>query len=88
VCVCVCGTVPGGADGPSGVLVCSEDYIVWRHQGHAEVRAPVPRRASPLDDGRRGLLLVGYAVHRNKVPCPTHMQGELERVRERERKCV
>ena len=59
--------VPGGTDGPSGVLVCAENFITWKHQGHAEVRVPIPRRENPLEDPDRGLLIVSYAMHRTKV---------------------
>ena len=27
-------TVPGGDDGPSGVLICCENWISYKHQGH------------------------------------------------------
>ena len=36
--------VPGGNDGPSGVLVCSENFISYKHQRVAELRVPIPRR--------------------------------------------
>lgn len=29
--------VPGGADGPGGVLVCAENFIIYKHQDHEEV---------------------------------------------------
>lgn len=37
-------TVPGGADGPSGVLVCAENFVIYKNQGHPDVRAVIPRR--------------------------------------------
>lgn len=38
-------TVPGGTDGPSGVLVCSENYITYKNSGDQhDVRCPIPRR--------------------------------------------
>ena len=30
--------VPGGGDGPGGVLVCAENFVLYKHQGHEEVR--------------------------------------------------
>ncbi|OAY84713.1 Splicing factor 3B subunit 3, partial [Ananas comosus] len=57
-------TVPGGGDGPSGVLVCAENFIIFRNQGHPEVRAVIPRRADlPAE---RGVLIVSAATHRQK----------------------
>ncbi len=29
--------VPGGADGPGGVLVCAENFIIYKNQDHEEV---------------------------------------------------
>ena len=38
-------SVPGGNDGPSGVLVCSENYITYKNFGdQPDIRIPIPRR--------------------------------------------
>ena len=38
-------TVPGGNEGPSGVLVCSENYIIYKNFGdQPDIRCPIPRR--------------------------------------------
>lgn len=39
-------SVPGGSDGPSGVLICSENYITYKSVGdlHPDIRCPIPRR--------------------------------------------
>ncbi|KAI1313025.1 Splicing factor 3B subunit 3 [Mortierella claussenii] len=58
--------VPGGTDGPSGVLVCSEDYITYKHIGSATLTAPIPRRENPLENKDRGLLIVSGVVHKMK----------------------
>ena len=34
--------VPGGSDGPGGVLICSERWISWKHQGMDEVKLMLP----------------------------------------------
>ena len=56
--------VPGGGDGPSGVLVCGENWVAYKHEGHDEVRAPLPRRADYPD--QRGLLVTAAAIHKQK----------------------
>ncbi|KAK9154221.1 hypothetical protein Sjap_001701 [Stephania japonica] len=57
-------TVPGGADGPSGVLVCAENFVIYKNQGHPDVRAVIPRRADlPAE---RGVLIVSAATHKQK----------------------
>lgn len=57
--------VPGGADGPGGVLVCAENFIIYRNQDHEEVRAVIPRRSDLPGD--RGVLIVSYASHKKKA---------------------
>ncbi|KAF5207470.1 Splicing factor 3b subunit [Thalictrum thalictroides] len=57
-------TVPGGGDGPSGVIVCAENFMIYKNQGHPDVRAVIPRRADlPAD---RGVLVVSVATYRYK----------------------
>ncbi|KAI8608941.1 CPSF A subunit region-domain-containing protein [Chytriomyces sp. MP71] len=63
--------IPGGADGPSGVLVCSENYITWKHPDHAECRIMIPARVDPLQPivegvGRMGVIVVSGVVHKLK----------------------
>ena len=56
--------VPGGADGPGGVLVCGENWLSYKHQGIDEVRAPLPRRNG--HPSSRGVLLTAGTVHKQK----------------------
>ncbi|GAA6004559.1 hypothetical protein JCM10207_000934 [Rhodosporidiobolus poonsookiae] len=63
--------VPGGQnattdrfDGPSGVLVCCEDYIIYKHQGAKEHRAPIPKRAHPVSDPERGVIITSAVMHK------------------------
>ncbi|KAL2505994.1 Cleavage and polyadenylation specificity factor (CPSF) A subunit protein [Abeliophyllum distichum] len=57
-------TVPGGGDGPSGVLVCAENFVIYKNQGHPDVRAVIPRREDlPAE---RGVLIVSAAMHKQK----------------------
>ncbi|KAI4351142.1 hypothetical protein L6164_005525 [Bauhinia variegata] len=57
-------TVPGGGDGPSGVLVCAENFVIYKNQGHPDVRAVIPRRYDlPAE---RGVLIVSAAMHKLK----------------------
>ena len=40
-----CSAVPGGSDGPSGVLVCCENYLLYKNFGdQPDIRCPIPRR--------------------------------------------
>lgn len=66
--------VPGGQlassdrfDGPSGVLVCCEDHIIYRHMDSPQHRVPIPRRKHPLDKRDRGVLIVSAVMHKMKV---------------------
>ncbi|KAH7296253.1 hypothetical protein KP509_26G015800 [Ceratopteris richardii] len=56
--------VPGGGDGPSGVLVCAENFVIYKNQQHPEVRAVIPRRGDlPAE---RGVLIVSAGTLRQK----------------------
>ncbi len=59
--------VPGGSDGPSGVLICSENYITYKNFGdQPDIRCPIPRRQHDLDDPDRGMIFVCSASHKTK----------------------
>ncbi|KAI5116752.1 hypothetical protein M0805_001610 [Coniferiporia weirii] len=65
--------VPGGQlaasdrfDGPSGVLVCCEDHIIYRHIDAPQHRVPIPRRRHPLEDKERGIIIVTAVMHKMK----------------------
>ena len=58
-------TVPGGDDGPGGVLVCAENKIIYQNY-EADVdgiEAPIPRR---MGDDSTGILIVSVATHKQK----------------------
>ena len=56
--------VPGGNDGPSGVLVCSENYITYKNFGdQPDIKVQVPRRRNDLDSVERTILIVCSATH-------------------------
>ena len=66
--------VPGGQlaasdrfDGPSGVLVCAEDHILYRHMDARQHRVPIPRRRNPVEDPERGLIITAAVMHKMKV---------------------
>ena len=68
--------VPGGQvastdrfDGPSGVLVCCEDHIIYRHMDKPQHRVPIPRRRHPLEDPSRGVIIIAAVMHKMKVCC-------------------
>ncbi|KAI0066041.1 hypothetical protein BV25DRAFT_1849538 [Artomyces pyxidatus] len=65
--------VPGGQlasserfDGPSGVLICAEDHIIYRHMDAPQHRVPIPRRKHPLEDAERGLIVTSAVMHKMK----------------------
>lgn len=47
--------VPGGSDGPSGVLICAENYIIYKNVGEqGDIKIPIPRRMNDLEHPDRG----------------------------------
>ncbi|KAL2812489.1 CPSF A subunit region-domain-containing protein [Aspergillus granulosus] len=56
--------VPGGADGPSGVLVCSEDNITYRHSNQDAFRVPIPRRLGAVENPDRKRSIIAGVMHK------------------------
>lgn len=58
-------TVPGGNDGPSGLLVCSENFITYKNFGEQpDIRCPIPRRKGETDVVGRGILISCSATYK------------------------
>ncbi|KAJ5082992.1 Pre-mRNA-splicing factor rse1 [Penicillium argentinense] len=58
--------VPGGADGPSGVLVCAKDHVTYCHSNQETLRVPIPRRKGPAENPERERSIVAGVMHRMK----------------------
>ncbi|KAK5242023.1 pre-mRNA-splicing factor rse1, partial [Cryomyces antarcticus] len=56
--------VPGGADGPSGVLVCGEESITYRHSNQEAFRVAIPRRKGSIEDPERKRYIVAGVMHK------------------------
>ncbi|KAF8819386.1 putative splicing factor 3b, subunit 3, partial [Cardiosporidium cionae] len=54
----------GGIEGPSGVLICCEFYMVYKRLEHEDVFCSFPRRLEMGQD--KGILIVSWAVHKMK----------------------
>eukprot|EP01104_Vermistella_antarctica_P018274 TRINITY_DN670_c0_g1_i2.p1 TRINITY_DN670_c0_g1~~TRINITY_DN670_c0_g1_i2.p1 ORF type:complete len:1189 (-),score=349.07 TRINITY_DN670_c0_g1_i2:263-3829(-) len=57
--------VPGGASGPGGVLICSENTISYKNQGHKLISVPVPRRRTLA--ANRSLLITCHVTIKQKT---------------------
>ena len=58
--------VPGGKDGPSGVLVCGEESITYRHSNQGAFRVAIPRRQGATEDPNRKRYIVAGLMHKLK----------------------
>ncbi|OJJ49096.1 hypothetical protein ASPZODRAFT_60110 [Penicilliopsis zonata CBS 506.65] len=56
--------VPGGADGPSGVLVCAEDSVTYRHSNQDAFRVPIPRRMGATENPERKRCITAGVMHK------------------------
>ncbi|MCJ1285799.1 pre-mRNA-splicing factor rse1 [Xylographa opegraphella] len=56
--------VPGGADGPSGVLVCGLDNITYRHSNQDAFRVAIPRRRGATENPERKRSIVSGVMHK------------------------
>ncbi|KAJ1612530.1 putative spliceosome factor [Cryptosporidium canis] len=57
-------SVPGGNDGPSGVLVCDYEGIQYCKMGHSYLFCPYPLRFG--DPSENGTMIVASSIHRLK----------------------
>ncbi|KAL9011178.1 MAG: hypothetical protein Q9173_003952 [Seirophora scorigena] len=56
--------VPGGGDGPSGVLVCGLDNITYRHLNQDAFRVPIPRRRGATENPERKRCIIAGVMHK------------------------
>lgn len=59
--------VPGGNEGPSGVLVCSEEMITYHHNNQEPKRIVIPRRRHPTEDPDRKRYIISYGLLKTDV---------------------
>lgn len=73
--------VPGGISGPSGVLVCSEDGITYRHftserRSVPALFVPIPRRMGAAENPNRKRFITASAVHTSTTQAFFLLQSE------------
>lgn len=57
--------VPGGNDGPSGLIVCSESHLIYKNFGEqSDIKCPIPRRKGETDVPERGILIACWATYK------------------------
>lgn len=71
--------IPGGNDGPSGVLVCSQAFVTWMHPRHPQVRVAVPTRPDYYNEQsiNAQALITASVVHKLKRGFFVLLQNEL-----------
>ncbi|EGG17647.1 CPSF domain-containing protein [Cavenderia fasciculata] len=57
-------SVPGGSDGPGGVLVCAQGRVYYRNIGHADISVSIPRRNGMTEE--KSLMIVSHASHKQR----------------------
>jgi splicing factor 3B subunit 3 len=71
--------VPGGADGPGGVLVGTEDFIYYKHQNRDTHRIPIPKRKgvphAEKSQARKNIIIAGV-MHKMKQTFFSLVQNE------------
>src|SRR5579859_1335595 len=71
--------VPGGADGPGGVLVGTEDFIYYKHQNRETYRIPIPKRKgipyAEKSQARKNIIIAGV-MHKMKQQFFSLIQNE------------
>ncbi|GKY94241.1 hypothetical protein MPSEU_000389900 [Mayamaea pseudoterrestris] len=74
---CCLAAIPGGAEGPSGVLVGCEDFVLYMHEGSTEtVACAIPRRN--LHPEGKGILITTLTLYRQKKMSKTFALAQSE----------
>jgi splicing factor 3B subunit 3 len=55
--------VPGTTEGPGGILIVYENFIVYKKLNAEDRVTPLPRRH---EQGERGLMLINYSIYKKK----------------------
>jgi splicing factor 3B subunit 3 len=67
--------VAGGEDGPSGVLVCAQGWVLYHSETQSRpLRTPIPRRRDLPDE--RQVMVVAHTAHRSKGAFFVVLQSE------------
>ncbi|CRG96985.1 splicing factor 3B subunit 3, putative [Plasmodium gallinaceum] len=56
--------IPGGQQGPSGVIVCCENYLIYKKADHEDIYCSYPRRLEISED--KNISIVCWTMHRIK----------------------
>lgn len=56
--------LPGGQQGPSGVIVCCENFCVYKKNKHDDVYCAYPRRLETGEE--KDIAIVCWSLHKNK----------------------
>ena len=67
--------LPGTPDGPGGVIVCCENFLVYKKPGHEDRVTPYPKRFEQNDS--KGLMIIAFTVHKRKENVYYLLQTEL-----------
>jgi len=71
--------VPGGTDGPGGILVGTEDFIYYKHQNKETFRIPIPKRTgiphADMSQARKNMIITGV-MHKMKQTFFSLVQNE------------
>eukprot|EP00124_Ichthyophonus_hoferi_P002448 Ihof_evm8s167 gene=Ihof_evmTU8s167 len=61
-------SVPGGNDGPGGVLVCVENFILYKNLGEqSDIRVPIPRRKGETDPDAIVIIVSATTIKSKQV---------------------
>ncbi|GMH98623.1 hypothetical protein TrVE_jg11947 [Triparma verrucosa] len=61
---CCVRSLPGGSDGPSGVIIGGEDVIEYHNEGQSPISVPIPRREH--HPSNKPTLVTKLTVHKQK----------------------
>lgn len=68
--------VPGSQDGPSGIIICSENLLTYRSLQGKDISIPIPRRYRKDGDYSRGMMITSHFYLKKKGIFHLMLQNE------------
>jgi splicing factor 3B subunit 3 len=59
-------SVPGGKEGPSGVIVCAENELIYKRINHKDISCVIPRRVRIDNDYSKGMMIISFSTIKRK----------------------
>jgi splicing factor 3B subunit 3 len=67
-------SVPGSPDGPGGILICCENFVIYKNLNHQDIKTIIPKRKEP---SIKGTMIISSFTHKQKEMLFFLIQSEI-----------